>query len=100
MAHHSPPDEIERIDLDAAEDPRDVVHRTVAALAHGEPVVTALGGLDGILVNPLSCGFLPALSESGGGGDEFGRGTLLVRGSEELADWVPGRSHVAERLAR
>ena len=30
------------------------------------------------------------MSARGGGGDEFGCGTLLVRGSDELADWVPG----------
>jgi protein-tyrosine phosphatase len=89
----------ERIDLVQADDPRDVVHRAVACLAQG-----------GIIVLPTETGYGPAASalqaaavaRVGGllSPTEPGPLTLLLKGPNEVADWVPDASPTGRKLAR
>ena len=79
------------MDLSRADDPRDVVHRVVAALAQG-----------GLVVMPLDRGLgyvASALGASAGriaGGS--GEAALAVRGVAEAGDWVPRMGDTARRL--
>lgn len=83
-----------------AEDPRDVVHRAVAALAQGENVALTAPGLCGVIASALHPNSVARLAIDRASGGEFDLPTLLIRGDDELADWVPGREPVAARLAR
>jgi protein-tyrosine phosphatase len=93
------PQSPERIDLARAEDPRDAVHRAVAALARGG--VVALPTDAGY---QLACGALHdeavtrlrALTRAAGPA----AGELWLRDASELADWVPGAPPHGVRLAR
>lgn len=90
---------LERIDLNRADDPRDVVHRTVAALAQGQRVFIAIEGATGVLSSALH----PLLNGHAAGSAETASEQatqLLLRGAEELADWFPDISDRASRLAR
>jgi len=99
MTDPSAPALPERVDLGKADDPRDVVHRAVAALAQGEGVAFATGGLRGLAAGALHPQAVARLR-----GDAPTAGapplTLLLKGADELADWVPGLSPLAARLAR
>ena len=90
----------ERIDLKRADDPRDVVHRTVASLAQGEGVVIAVDGLVGLAANALHPEAVHRLRQSPLADDGPGSPTLLLRGSDEVADWIPGLTPLGTRLAR
>jgi protein-tyrosine phosphatase len=90
----------ERIDLTRADDPRDVVHRTVASLAQGEGVAFSIEGLTGLAASALHQEAVRRLGEALAGDDGPGAPALLLRGAEEVADWVPGLSPTGARLAR
>ncbi len=89
----------ERIDLSQADDPRDVVHRTVACLAQGGIVGLATETVYGLTASALQPAVVARLRQMEGR-DESSPLTLLLRGSEEAADWVPNLSEVGRRLAR
>src|SRR5262249_21408498 len=92
----------EWIDLDRADDPRDVVHRAVAALARGAAVGLASEGLSGLAAGALKPGAVARLRVAPGGDQSESTEpmALLVRGADELADWIPGLPAHAARLAR
>ena len=89
----------ERIDLCQADDPRDVVHRAVACLAQGGLVGFATETVYVLAANALDSGAVARL-RAVGPGDPANLLTLLLRGSEEVADWVPDLSPLGRRLAR
>lgn len=89
---------VERIDLSRADDPRDVVHRAVATLAQGERVLLATDGLCGVLASALHPEAVSSFHAAPA--TPFDAPTLLIRGADELSDWVPTLSTVAQRLAR
>lgn len=89
----------ERIDLRRADDPRDVVHRAVASLAQGEGVVLAVEGLTGLAASALHPAAVNLLRQASFAGEGPASPTLLLRGSDEVADWVPGLSPLGARLA-
>lgn len=90
----------EWIELDRADDPRDVVHRTVASLAQGEAVLFSIEGLCGLAASVLHPEAVRLLTEARVADDEPGSPTLLLRGSDEVADWVPHLTPLGSRLAR
>ncbi len=89
----------ERIDLAAADDPRDVVHQAVACLAQGEILglptetvyVAAASG-----TRPTAIARLREARREG----SLGAAMIALRGHGELADWIPDRSVACSRLAR
>src|SRR5215469_9119220 len=89
----------ERIDLSQADDPRDVVHRAVACLAQGGVVGLATETLYGLAANALNSSAITRL-RAALGCDSHTMLTVLLRGSEEVADWVPNLSALGRRLAR
>jgi len=86
------------IDVSQADDLRDVVHRAVACLAQGGVV-----GLATETVYVLAACALHAESVArvrAFSGSELSRPlTLLLKGPEEVTDWVPGISQVGRRMA-
>lgn len=89
----------ERIDLSQADDPRDVVHRAVACLAQGGIVglsTETVYGLAASALNPAAVSRLRQLVDL----DPGRLLTLLLRGAEEVSDWVPDLSTLGRRLAR
>jgi protein-tyrosine phosphatase len=101
------------LDWKQAEDPRDVVHLSVQALAEGHLV--AFPSRSGYLV--AACSLRPAAVENlrsvheesltanpsshrSGKIDGSSRPAIVVRSAEELRDYVPEISPVASRLAR
>jgi len=100
MTQDHPRDRPERIDLNRAEDPRDVVHRAVASLAQGEAVVLRIEGFRGIAASALHPDAVLPLGESDTAEDTHGPPRLLLRGNNEVADWVPGLSLLGSRFAR
>lgn len=86
------------IDVSQADDLRDVIHRTVACLAQGGVVGLAtetVYGLAACALSPRSVARVRALRTS----ESWRPLTLLLKGPEEVTDWVPGISLVARRLA-
>src|SRR5438552_15447522 len=87
------------LDLAAAGDPRDAVHRVVQALVEGKVValptetvyIAAASGLVERAVQRLL-----ALR----GGKHDGPATLAVRSTAEVLDYVPQLPRVGQRLAR
>src|SRR4051812_36446104 len=87
------------LDVSAAGDPRDLVHRVVQALVEGKVValptetvyIAAASGLADRAVQRLL-----ALRQ----GQLDGPATLAVRSVEEVLDYVPRLPRVGERLAR
>ncbi len=86
------------IDVSQADDLRDVIHRAVACLAQGGVV-----GLATETVYALAACALSASSVARVRGlrrTELNRPlTLLLKGPEEVTDWVPGISQVGRRMA-
>lgn len=86
------------IDVSQADDVRDVIHRAVACLAQGGVVGMAtetVYGLTACALNPPGVARVRELRTS-----EASRPlTLLLRGPEEVTDWVPRISLVGRRLA-
>ena len=96
--------QLERIDLKRADDPRDVVHRVVAMLAQGEVVALSVEGLVGLVAERrLAFGGGGTAPGSGGPRAESPPGSpalaLAQRGSDEVADWVPGLTPLGWRAA-
>jgi len=87
------------LDVSAASDPRDAVHRAVQALVEGKVValptetvyIATASGLNELAVQKLL-----AIR----GGRLAGPATLAVRGIEEVLDYVPELPPLGERLAR
>jgi L-threonylcarbamoyladenylate synthase len=86
------------IDVSQADDLRDVIHRAVACLAQGGVVGLAtetVYGLVACALNPRSVARVRELRTA-----EASRPlTLLLKGPEEVTDWVPRISRVGRRLA-
>src|SRR6266481_6386067 len=90
---------LERIDLAKSDDPRDVVHRTVACLAQGERIGLAMDGVYGIAASALQADAVAGLRNLEDDAIALPL-TLLLKGADEVADWVPGISELGSRLAR
>lgn len=93
------PDPPHWIDLSQCDDARDVVHRVAACLAQG--------GVVGLASETVYCLAASALNPAGVARLRAQRGdaeprplTIVVKGAEEAADWVPDIPEVAGRLAR
>ena len=85
----------ERLDLLAADDPRDVIHRAVACLAQGG--VVALPTESGyVLAGGALCVKAVERLRAVAGGPL----AIVLRGAGELVDWVRDASPVARRLSR
>ena len=86
------------IDVSQADDLRDVIHRAVACLAQGGVVGLAtetVYGLAACALNARSVARVRALRTA-----EPSRPlTLLLKGPEEVTDWVPRISQVGRRMA-
>lgn len=88
-----------RIDLRAADDTRDVVHRAVQALAEGKLVAfptETVYGLAAQALDPAAVGRLLAVKRRQPGHAV----ALAVRSLEEALDYAPDMSPLARRLAR
>src|SRR5271156_2050446 len=86
------------IDVSQADDVRDVIHRAVACLAQGGVVGLAtetLYVLAACALNAQSVARVRALRRSGA----IRPLTLLLKGPEEVTDWVPRISQVGRRMA-
>ena len=90
MTDHPPLDHLQRIDLPRVDDPRDVVHQVVAALAQGEPVFLRSADVSGIVAS--------ALGANATSPEAAGVPILLLRGASEVSDWVSS-GRVGARLA-
>ncbi len=87
------------IDFRSADDPRDVVHRAVQALAEGKLVAFPTETVYGLAASALSESAVARLTQikDRQDGQAF---TLAVKSAEDALDYVPALSNVAERLAR
>jgi len=87
------------IDLRAAEDPRDVVHRAVQSLSEGRLVAfptETVYGLAALALNPAAVARLAEVK-----GRKKGHPmTLAIRSFDEALDYAPDMSPLARRLAR
>ena len=87
------------IDVRAAEDPRDVVHRAVQAVAEGSLVVFPTETVYGLAARALDAAAVDRLLEVKG--RQTGHPlTLAIRSAEEARDYAPRMGPMAERLAR
>ena len=100
MTEDRPQTRPERIDLNRADDPRDVVHRTVASLAQGEAVVLAIEGFKGLAASALHPEAVQLLRQANLAMAPPGSPTVWLRGSDEVADWIPRLTPLGSRLAR
>jgi protein-tyrosine phosphatase len=87
------------IDVRTAEDPRDVVHRAVQALAEGKLVALPTETVYGLAASALHRDAVRRLAEVKGrhANQPF---TLALKSAEDALDYVPRLSPVAQRLAR
>jgi protein-tyrosine phosphatase len=87
------------IDFRNAEDPRDVVHRAVQALAEGKLVAFPTETVYGLAASALNESAVAKLSriKERKPGQPF---TLAVKSAEDALDYVPELSSVAQRLTR
>ncbi len=87
------------IDVRTADDPRDVVHRAVQALAEGKLVAFPTETVYGVAARALDEQAVERLHAAKGRreGHPF---TLAVRSVEEARDFAPDMSPLAQRLAR
>ncbi|MGQ9576940.1 MAG: L-threonylcarbamoyladenylate synthase [Thermoguttaceae bacterium] len=87
------------IDVRAAEDPRDVVHQAVQALAEGKLVVFPTETVYGVAARALDAAAVERLLAVKG--RKAGHPVALaIRSAEEARDWAPDMSPLAQRLAR
>ena len=89
----------ERIDLARADDPRDVVHRTVACLAQGGVVGFSTESVHGLAASALQPAAVAEIRRAKGL-DPLAPLTLLIKGADEVTDWAPELSETGRRLAR
>lgn len=87
------------IDLRKADDPRDVVHRAVEALADDKLVAFPTETVYGLAASALSEAAVAKLLAVKGRREGHAL-TLAVKSADELADYVPQISPLAQRLAR
>jgi tRNA threonylcarbamoyl adenosine modification protein (Sua5/YciO/YrdC/YwlC family) len=87
------------IDVKKTEDPRDVVHRAVQALAEGQLVVVPTETVYGLAASALHEPAVRKLVEVKGR-DPGKPLALAIHGSEAALDYIPDLSPLAERLAR
>jgi protein-tyrosine phosphatase len=87
------------IDIRNAEDARDVVHRTVQALAEGHLVALPTETVYGLAASACCAAAVERLMRAKGrpDGKPF---PLAIKSAEEAADFVPDLSPLARRLAR
>ncbi len=86
------------IDVSATDDPRDIVHRAVQALAEGKLIVFPTETVYVAAASVQHPVALARLTEFRSDADA--PLTLALRSSEELSDYVPGASSLTLRLAR
>lgn len=87
------------IDLNSAEDPRDVVHLAVQALAEGGLVVFPTETVYGIAASALNAEAVERLLQAKG--RRSGHAVALaVKSAEDALDYVPDLPPLAQRLAR
>ncbi len=91
---------MERIDLDGADDPRDVAHRAVACLAQGGVVVLPTETTYVLAASALHEGAVRRLQDGPWAAKSSGGPALLLRGAEDLTDWIPAPSEVGRQLFR
>jgi tRNA threonylcarbamoyl adenosine modification protein (Sua5/YciO/YrdC/YwlC family) len=87
------------IDLHSVDDPRDVVHRAVEALADGQLVAFPTETVYGVAASALNGDAVQRLVEVKGRAQGHPI-TLAVKSADEALDYVPSMSVLAERLAR
>ncbi len=87
------------IDLKTADDPRDVVHRAVQALAEGKLVVFPTETVYGVAASALCSRAVQRLCDVKQRGAEHPF-TLAIKSAEDALDYVPYPSPLAQRLAR
>ena len=86
------------IDVSQADDLRDVIHRAVACLAQGGVVGLATETVYGVAACALDSASVAHVRASRN--TELARPlTLLLKGPEEITDWVPRISQVGRRMA-
>ena len=87
------------IDLQRAEDPRDIVHRAVQALAEGHPIVLPTETVYGLAAGALSADAVQQLIELKGRSKSAPL-AIAVRSAEAAWDYVCDASPLARRFAR
>lgn len=87
------------IDVRAAEDLRDVVHRAVQAVAEGKLVVFPTETVYGVAAQALDADAVTRLIEVKGRKPGHPL-ALAIKGVDEARDYVPNMSPLAQRLAR
>jgi protein-tyrosine phosphatase len=87
------------INLRTAEDPRDVVHRTVQALAEGKLVAVPTETVYGVAASAIHEKAVDRLAEIKGrqAGHPF---TLAIKSADDAWDYVPQLPPLAQRLSR
>ena len=87
------------IDVRAAEDLRDVVHRAVQAVSEGKLVVFPTETIYGVAARAMDADAVARMAEVKGrrSGNPF---ALAIKSFEEARDYVPDMSPLAQRLAR
>ena len=86
------------IDVSQTDDLRDVIHRAVACLAQGGVVGLATETVYGLVASALDARSVDRVRRLGT--SEASRPlTLLLKGPEEVTDWVPRIAQVGRRLA-
>ena len=88
------------IDLKKAEDPRDVVYRTVQALAEGCVVALPTETDYVVAASILNHRAVAILTELSSCEKDQPRLSLVVKSAEEALDWAPAMSSLGRRLAR
>ena len=86
------------IDIQNAEDPRDAIHRAVAALAAGNLVAVPTETVYGIAASALSEDAVERLLDAK---QRDGKPlALAIKSADDALDYVPSMSPLAQRLAR
>jgi L-threonylcarbamoyladenylate synthase len=86
------------IDVSQADDLRDVVHRAVACLAQGGVVGLATETVYGLAASALKAEAV-ARVRAFKGSEPARPLTLLLKGPDEVTDWVPQISNIGRRMA-
>jgi L-threonylcarbamoyladenylate synthase len=94
----NPPVSSQWIDVSRVDDVRDVVHRAVACLAQGGVVGLATETVYAVAASALKKDAVARVRALRGAPLERPL-TLLVKGPEEVADWVPRVSELGRRMA-
>ncbi len=87
------------INLEYSDDPRDAIHRAVAALAQGKIVAVPTETVYGLAASALNEAAVARLFEIKGRSTTKGF-ALAVKSAEDALDYVPEMSPLARRLAR